>query len=242
MSNGVAQALTRVKTAAKLRFPHLYEAIKAQRPATRRRKRSLNARSAEDIFAEIYDTNAWRSSESKSGLGSTLAATTEIRAALPNLLTDLGIRVLIDAPCGDFNWMQHVDLPVDEYIGGDIVSQMIDHLNAEYANENRSFMVLDLTKDELPKGDALFARDLLLHLSFADIERVKANFLRSECKYLITSNYPNVRVQFDILTGEARPVNLLRPPVNWPAPIRVVNDRAGEAMDRVMGVWHRDQF
>ncbi len=232
----------RVKTAAKLRFPHLYEAIKAQRPATRRRKRNLNARSAEDIFAEIYATNAWRSEESKSGLGSTLAATTEIRAALPGLLTDLGVKVLIDAPCGDFNWMQHVDLPVEQYIGGDIVASMIERLNVEYANDHRSFIVLDLTKDELPKGDALFARDLLLHLSFADIDRVKAGFLRSECQYLITSNYPNIKVQFDILTGEARPVNLLRPPVNWPQPIRVVNDRAGEAMDRQMCVWHRDQF
>ena len=57
-------------------------------------------------------TNGWQSPESKSGGSSTLSATAAIRAALPRLLSDLGVAVLIDAPCGDFNWMRHVDLPV----------------------------------------------------------------------------------------------------------------------------------
>ncbi len=235
-------ALARAKTVAKLRFPTLYEALKAQRPATRRRKRNLNGRSSADIFSEIYATNAWHSADSRSGCGSTLAATAEIRAALPRLLADLDVRVLFDAPCGDFNWMRHVDLPVERYIGGEIVPTLVRQLNARYANGRRHFVLIDLTMDKLPAADALFCRDLFLHLSFADIERVKANFLRSGCKYLIGSTYPNVRIQFDILTGEARPANMLQTPINWPRPIRVVNDRADELMDRQMGVWHRDQF
>jgi hypothetical protein len=238
----LSQTIARVKTAAKLRFPKLYEALKAQAPATRQRKQHLNGRSAEDIFSEIYATNAWRSEESKSGCGSTLEATAELRQVLPQLLRDLGIEVLIDAPCGDFNWMRHVDLPVRQYIGGEIVPALVDQLNAQYANDTRRFMLLDLTKNALPPGDALFCRDLFLHLSFADIERVKQNFLQSECQYLIASTYPNVRTQFDILTGEARSVNLLSAPLNWPEPIRLINDRAGEHLDRRMGVWRRDQF
>jgi hypothetical protein len=234
--------IARLKTAAKLRFPRLYEALKAQRPATRKRKRNLNARSAEDIFSEIYATNGWRSRESKSGGGSTLAATAELRAELPQLLSDLDVGVLIDAPCGDFNWMRHVHLPVQQYIGGEIVPGLIDRLTREYATEHRRFMLLDVTKDPLPPADALFCRDLLLHLSFADIERMKRNFIRSDCTYLITSTYPNIKVNFDILTGEVRPMNLLLPPFNWPEPIRLINDNADELMDRQMGVWRRDQF
>ncbi|MDT5244813.1 MAG: hypothetical protein QOD36_2189 [Mycobacterium sp.] len=234
--------IARLKTAAKLRFPRLYEALKAQRPATRKRKKSLNARSAEDIFSEIYDTNGWRSRESKSGGGSTLAATAELRAELPQLLSDLDVGVIIDAPCGDFNWMRHVDLPVQQYIGGEIVPGLIDRLTHEYATDHRRFMLLDVAQDPLPPADALFCRDLFLHLSFADIERVRRNFIRSDCKYLITSTYPNIKVNFDILTGEVRPMNLLLPPYNWPEPFRLINDNADELMDRQMGVWRRDQF
>lgn len=235
-------ALTRLKTEAKLRFPRVYQAAKAQRPATRRRRRELRGRQGQDIFSEIYETDAWQSQESKSGAGSTLAATAAIRAALPGLLADLDIKHLIDAPCGDFHWMREVDLPLTEYIGGDIVVPLIDHLNAEYAADNRRFIMLDLTTDELPHADALFCRDLFLHLSFADIERVKANFLRSDCRYLIASTYPDINVHFDILTGEARPVNLLSAPFNWPTPIRILDDGVYEHLDRRMGVWRRDQF
>jgi hypothetical protein len=238
----MSQAIARMKTAAKLRFPSLYEALKARLPATRQRRQHLGGRSAADIFTEIYDTNAWQSDESKSGCGSTMDATAELRQALPGLLADLDVKVLIDAPCGDFHWMKHVDLPVRQYIGGEIVPALVERLNEQYANESRQFVLLDLTKDALPAADALFCRDLFLHLSFADIERVKQNFLRSQCKYLIGSTYPNVRTQFDIITGEARSINLLAPPINWPEPIRLINDRAGEHLDRRMGLWRRDQF
>ncbi|MDT5092385.1 MAG: hypothetical protein QOH60_1748 [Mycobacterium sp.] len=232
--------VARVKTAAKLRFPRLYEALKAQRPATRKRKKHLDARTA--AATDIYAGAGWRCPESKPGGGSTLAATAELRAELPRVLSDLDVQVLIDAPCGDFNWMQYVDLPVEQYIGGEIVPQWVERLNNTYAVANRRFIVLDVTADDLPAADALFCRDLLLHLSYDDIKRVRENFKRSDCTYLITSNYPNVKVNFDILTGEVRPMNLLLPPFKWPEPQRWINDRAEEFMDRRMGVWHRDQF
>ncbi|MDT5009682.1 MAG: hypothetical protein QOH57_1299 [Mycobacterium sp.] len=234
--------VVRLKTAARLRFPRLYDGVTGPLRATRKRKKQHNSRTVEDIFTEIYVREGRRCPGSKSGGGSTLTATEELRAELPRLLTDLGVQVLIDAPCGDFNWMQHVDLPVREYIGGEIVPQLVDRLNSEHATETRRFMMLDLTHDALPPADALFCRDLLLHLSYHDIKRVRENFKRSGCTYLITSNYPNVKVNFDIFTGELRPMNLLLAPFKWPQPQRWIHDRADEFMDRQMGVWHRDQF
>jgi hypothetical protein len=238
----MSPVLARVKKEAKLRFPRLYEAVKAQRPATRRQRRHLDGRSAKDIFSEYYTTNAWSSEESVSGAGSTLAATTSLRAALPGLVSDLDIKSLIDAPCGDFHWMREVDLPLNEYIGGDIVEPLIDRLNVEYANDRRRFMVLDLITDPIPSADALFCRDLFLHLSFAQIESIRENFLRSDCQYLIASTYPDIDVHFDIVTGQARPVNMLRAPFNWPEPIRILQDDPYEHMTRQMGVWRRDQL
>lgn len=235
-------SLARLKTRAKLHSPRAYEALKSLLPATRKRKKYLSSRTAEDIFTEIYEENGWLSPESSSGRGSTLAVTAALRAELPRLIDRLGIRSLIDAPCGDFNWMQHTELGIDNYIGADIVPELIDKLNSRYSHGTRIFMRLDLTRDALPSADALFCRDLFLHLSYADIERVKRNFLSSDCKYLITSTYPEVEVHVDVLTGEVRPVNLQRAPFNWPEPIELIVDDADEHMTRRMGVWRRDQL
>lgn len=235
-------SLARVKTRARLRFPRLYEGLKSHLPATRKRKKHLSSRRAEDIFTEIYDMNGWLSSESSSGRGSTLAVTAALRAELPPLLDRLGVRSLIDAPCGDFNWMRHTELGVESYVGADIVPELIERLNRRYSRDDRTFIHLDLTRDTLPSADALFCRDLFLHLSYADIERVKHTFLSSDCTYLITSTYPEVEVHVDILTGEVRPANLVRAPFNWPEPIELLIDDADEHMTRRMGVWRRDQF
>ena len=61
------------------------------------------------IFEEHYRTNAWQGDESVSGTGSSLAATEVVRTVLPQIVSGFGITTLLDVPCGDFNWMQHLD-------------------------------------------------------------------------------------------------------------------------------------
>jgi hypothetical protein len=34
-------------------------------------------------------------------------------------------KTLLDAGCGDFNWMRHVNLKLDQYIGIDVVPELI---------------------------------------------------------------------------------------------------------------------
>jgi hypothetical protein len=103
-------------------------------------------------------------------------------------------------------------------------------------------MVLNLIEDTLPTVDALFCRDCLLHLSFKDISAVLKNFKKSQCQFLITSNYPTVQTNTDILTGEDRVINLCLPPFNFPAPLQVIDDSGDDSHGRVMGVWRRDQL
>lgn len=55
------------------------------------------------IFSDIFEQNFWGDSETVSGDGSRLDRTDKIRAALPALVHDLGIRTFLDIPCGDFN-------------------------------------------------------------------------------------------------------------------------------------------
>lgn len=56
-------------------------------------------------FRAIYYTGVWRHSNDatpRSGLGSSLSATTMIREILPTLLDDLNAQTLLDVGCGDF--------------------------------------------------------------------------------------------------------------------------------------------
>ena len=70
----------------------------------------LRGRDAEVVFSKIYERNLWDDPESASGRGSTLRRTTVIRRVLPALLSEVGAESLLDAPCGDFNWMRYTEL------------------------------------------------------------------------------------------------------------------------------------
>lgn len=73
--------------------------------------------SMERIFTDIYQRHVWHDPASRSGSGSTERNTVAVRAALPVWLSDLAVKTLLDLPCGDFNWLQHVELGVDHDIG-----------------------------------------------------------------------------------------------------------------------------
>ena len=112
------------------------------------------------IFAEHYQRNSWGCSESVSGEGSTLDQTAAIRAALPQLIKDFQIQTMLDIPCGDFNWMKLLDLPI-QYLGADVVEDIVAENKRRFGNHSRSFTRLDLTGDTLPKVDLIFCRDLI---------------------------------------------------------------------------------
>ena len=79
-----------------------------------------------EIFTEIYKTNHWRSLESISGSGSESTQATELIQNLEELLKDLKIKTLLDIPCGDLNWMKKVNLSNIDYVGADIVEELIE--------------------------------------------------------------------------------------------------------------------
>jgi len=140
-------------------------------------------------FARAYRNGAWTgTSESLSGLGSGLGATEALRAALPDALRQLNVRVLLDVPCGDWHWISHVVLPIDRYIGGDIVASVVDRNRTRFADGRHEFRVLDLWNDPLPTADLLLCRDALVHFSNADIWRALNNIVSSDITFLATGH------------------------------------------------------
>ena len=90
----------------------------------------LRMRSTEDVFTDIYKKNRWYGTESVSGLGSESSQTQIISRAIPELIVEYGIRTVHDIPCGDFFWMSRIDLGEVDYLGSDIVGELIESKRA----------------------------------------------------------------------------------------------------------------
>ena len=178
-----------------------------------------------DVFNDIYRRNLWKSEESRSGRGAEFAATENVRKMLPVLIDFLSITSILDASCGDFNWMQHMNLEIP-YYGCDIVQELVDQNNARYGNPNRNFVQADITHDQLQNVNLILCRCTLYHLSFKDIFAVLSNFRKNTARYLLLTNMPKVTMNTDIKSGGYRRLNLDLEPFNlgpimfyfWDAP------------------------
>lgn len=234
------QQLSRLK----MRFPRLGYAVRYLTRGQSTKRKRFAGKSAEEVFSEIYHDNVWGSEESRSGSGSTMDATADLRANLPRIVRAYNIRTFLDAPCGDYNWMRHLDLPVEQYIGGDIVPDIAVHLNEAFGNEQRTFRQLNLIEDELPDVDMLFCRDCLQHLSPEQAVEVIRNFKRSSIPYLMTTTFPNVPLNTNGFTGGTNTFNLQRPPFGFPEPLEMIEDHGsgGEVYQRYMAVWRREDL
>lgn len=203
-------------------------------------KYRLRSDTREELFTGFYKGNLWGDSESRSGAGSSLAQTERLRAELVPLLRDLGVTSLLDAPCGDFAWMQHVDLGDITYIGGDIVSDIVTALQREHGCPGREFRRVDLVSDDLPKVDAVMVRDLLLHLPNKLVAQATGNVRRSGATWLLASHYPGSTSNPDIQMGQNRSPNMTLAPFGWPQPLRVIEEKPATAEDRPdkqLAVW-----
>lgn len=208
--------------------------------------RNLRGLPIEEVFTGIYRGNVWGSRESASGAASTLESTRSLRSVLPDVLARLGVRSLLDIPCGDYHWMKEVELGVDSYIGADIVDELVEHNGKQWTDARHRFLKLDVTRDPLPRVDLVFCRDCLPHLSFADALQALANLHASGSTYLLTTTFTEAsRRNIDIVTGQWRPINLQQAPFHLPPPILTIPDRfgaSGRYDDRCMALWSLDNL
>lgn len=165
------------------------------------------------IFSEYYQNNYWADDESVSGAGSTLEATKSIRVLIPKLIESLGVKTLLDIPCGDLNWAREMLAQdqfwgLEQYIGADVVPGLIADLRRKYNHPNATFQTLDITTDPLPTVDMVLVRDLLGHFSNADVQWALRNLKRSNSRYLLSTTFPERETKGDIMTGQWRPINL----------------------------------
>lgn len=201
----------------------------------------LRFKSPKVVFNEIYRKNAWGSPESLSGPGSNIQQTKTIIVELPKIMREFGANSMLDIPCGDFYWMRKVDIGELQYIGADIVEELIISNNTKFAKQGREFIVLDILKNQMPTVDLIFCRDCFVHFSFRDIKLAVANIKNSGSKYLVTTTFMRSDRNIDIATGQWRPINLQLFPFYFPEPIKIINENCtwgnNAYSDKSLGVW-----
>mgnify|MGYP005855959841 CR=1 FL=1 len=187
----------------------------------------------------------------RSGPGSTLAHTVNIRADLPRLFADYNVTSFVDAPCGDWHWMQHVDLSGISYLGLDIVPDLVETNSRDYGSDGVAFALADVTSDPLPRADMLMCRDCLFHLKFWLRWAFFENFLASHTPWLLTTVHDNPVNSNVPENGNFRWFNPRSAPFNLPDPVELIDDSLPEhdaapeddfRKRRFMGLWHRDQI
>lgn len=193
-------------------------------------------------FVKIYEQNDFQGTESRSGGGSTLYQTRIIRQALPTLFRELGVKNVLDVPCGDWNWMKYVELDGIEYTGGDVVDAIVQQNKLKHEAANVHFECLNIITGPLPKSDLILCRDCLVHLSFSDGLAALRKFRESGAKWLLTTTFIDPQSNEDLFEGEIwRPLNLELAPYNMPKPQNCINEGCteGEGLfgDKCLALW-----
>lgn len=193
----------------------------------------------EQRFTEIYKRRFWGNSGSVSGPGSNVEQARELLVQLPLLVQRLEISSFLDIPCGDFNWMKSVALPVRRYVGADIVAELIEENRGRYGDGQHEFLHLNMITDNLPSCDLICCRDGLVHLDLESAVAALRNFRRSGAAYLLATTFPSCTVNRDVQTGDWRPLNLELAPFDLgPASELLVENCPEEGYeDKALGLW-----
>lgn len=212
-----------------------------------------SAKDPAEVFHRIFRERRWHSQESISGWGSELRNTERVIRELPSFLQRHGAASVLDVPCGDFNWMRYVDLGGLDYVGADIVPELVAANQQAYGASWRRFVHLDLLSDPLPAADLILCRDCLFHFSHRDVFRALAQFAKTPARFLLTTTftYRSYPRNGDIQTGSWTPINLEMEPYSLPAPIAVIVEGSYESIiyaegyevpmfDRCLGLWRMD--
>ena len=182
-------------------------------------------------FNIIQKFNLWSSKESVSGKGSEIKNTKVIRKILPEIIQKYDIKIMLDCPCGDMNYMSDIlknnNFKI-KYIGMDIVYDLIQENKKKYPQY--TFICSDIINQKLPKYDLIVMKDLLNHLSSNDIIKVLLNIKNSKSKYLLLNNNNIKKNRKNYLTPAPFWVN-----INWklsPWNLNVIEEFFSDGRDK----------
>jgi SAM-dependent methyltransferase len=178
---------------ARTRLGMLARKVLPERVGVALTRRRYASTSLPEAFTAIYEQNLWggEPGEYTSGSGSVPAVADEYARRIRELIAERGHRSVLDLGCGDFQVGTLIAESGVRYRGADVVPGLIAANQDKYGNERISFTCLDISQDALPSADLCLVRQVLQHLSNAEIRDVLGNVRRSRfAEVLITEIVP----------------------------------------------------
>ena len=179
-----------------------------------------------DAMEQVYKMNLWGNNKSDfySGAGSHhpeivnpyIEVLTSFLSSFKSPLT------VCDLGCGDFNVGKELVKFTKKYVAVDIVEELIAYNKEEFIEENLEFHCLDIAVEDLPSGDCALLRQVLQHLSNAEVQSIVSKL--TEFKYVIlTEHIPegDFTPNKEIISGQGirlkkhSGIHLLAPPFNF---------------------------
>ena len=213
------------------------------------RGEKFSGRAAKDVFTEVFAINDWSSTESHSGMGSTLQFTQNTRECLPKIWKHYGIKKVLDIGCGDFNWMKEIVSSLDYYKGIDIVDG-ITHLNKERheVKGKVEFETCDIIEECNYKArdfDAVILKDVLVHFPTEVSSSVITKLKNIGIRYVFITHFSETKENLDLdAFGQWRPLNMSIDPFGLGSPIEIITEEVEEYVweektmkDKTLSLW-----
>lgn len=165
----------------------------------------------ENTFETIHARGVWGRG---SGAGSHIRNTAIYAAYVQHLLDRLSVRSIVDLGCGDWQTAKCLDLSGRDYLGVDIAPSVIAANTRDHGRPNIKFLAADVTAFDVPPCDLLLCKDVLQHLSNANVGAMLARAGRARCA-VFTNDYHGAND--DCVDGNTRPLDITRPPFQFSA-------------------------
>lgn len=163
----------------------------------------------EAVFQTIYDRQVWGGG---SGGGSEIRNTCLYVAYVQYLMDRFDVRTVLDLGCGDWSFSRYLDFGGRQYLGIDAVQSVIEHNAATCGSASIRFAQANLcASDELPEFELVLCKDVLQHLSGANVKTILAKIRRARLGLVTNDYHPSNR---DCSNGDTRPLDVSAPPFN----------------------------
>lgn len=174
-------------------------------------------------FEQIYSKNLW--SGGGSGYGSSPGFTRPYREWLANFLQSVrpGPTVLkiIDFGCGDWQSSKLIDWTGSQYLGYDVVPQVIQQNQRLYAQDHVKFQLVSVDFSDITDfvADVLIIKDVMQHWPLAMVQQfLQLPWQVERALFINDTAYPDRKkvVNADCGLGGFQLRNLALPPFNLP--------------------------
>jgi SAM-dependent methyltransferase len=180
-------------------------------------------KSSEEAFTQIYDNGVWGYNEDgtpSSGWGSFYENTRPYFNFLLDFMNTHQPTNVLDIGCGDWAFSRYIDWKNMNYTGIDVVKSVVELDQQRFGAHNITFIHGDFLTMELPEADLLICKDVLLHLTNADIS-IFLEKIKDKYRYCLITNdiikggETVISTNRDLSNrGENRPLDLNKPPFN----------------------------